>query len=384
MIKISIPIRVSILVISIVFIFQACSSEPPPIPITESKTLNRLIKKGQNSVVSFKQISPDTLYAHQDQMLGKSRVDSLPFSARLGRIAGLVKMGDSLYVADGKQNCIWVIDQQGNICRQIGRAGRGPGEFGQLSGLIRNDNSIYTTDISNARVQMFNSNFELQNIFNHTIYGTGLPGSQRISVTDSLLYLAANSHTAGNLITAHQAVAPFDSLASFLPRLIPRGMQPGAYNGYSIGTNSEGNAAVTYTGLPYIFLYNSSQQLQHVVYVDFSDDRLPDNPPVRPVDKEAHTASGAIGVQGLIGKPFLADSGSLYFSIGGRLYHLKYHPDENKYQAKWIKYFTYADPKKRIESSNGITISNFLIDENENKFYFGSIFKEYIYRLSLN
>lgn len=377
-------LRVSVLIISIVFLFHGCSSEPSSIPKTESETLNKLIAKGHRSVVQLKGVSPDTFYARQDHMLGDSRVDSLSFSARLGRIAGLIKVRDSLYVADGKQNCIWVIDEQGNICRQVGRPGKGPGEFGQLSGLIRNNNFIYTTDISNARIQKFNSALELQDSFNRVIYGTGLQGSQKISVTDSLLYLSAGSHNpVDELITVHQAVSPFDSLTSFHPRLIPQGMQPGAYNSYSIDTNSSGKVAVTYTGLPYIFLYGPSQQLQHVVYVRFPKEDLPENPPVEPVDKQAHTASEAIGVKGLIGKPFLADNGSLYVSHGAKLYYIRYFADENTYGVEWVKFFTYADPEIREDRSHGITISNFLIEEDSNNIYFGSIFEEYIYHFSL-
>ncbi|GEM_PF-2317248 len=377
--------RASVFISSIIFLLHGCASELSPLPKTESERLNKLIATGHSSYVKFHNTPFDTLYAQQDHILGDSRVDSLRFSARLGRIAGLVKVGDSLYVADGKQNCIWVIDGQGRVCRQVGSQGRGPGEFGKLSGLIRSDNFIFTTDILNARVQKFNLNFRLQDSFNRVIYGTSLKGSQKITATDSLLYLSAGLHNAvENLITVHQSVSPFDSLTSFLPRLIPKGMQPGAYNGYSIDTNRKGNIAVTYTGLSYIFVYDSSHQLQHVVYVNFPKEELPENSPIEPVDKQANTASEAIGVKGLIGKPYLSNNGSLYFSRGGKLYYLRYFPDKNRYRPEWIKFFTYADPEIRKDKPDGIAISNFVIDEDSSNIYFGSLFEEDIYRFSLD
>ncbi|NGP90269.1 6-bladed beta-propeller [Fodinibius halophilus] len=315
--------------------------------------------------------------------MADSSVESLSSSARLGQARGLIKVDDSLYVADGQQNCIWAIDRQGKISRRIGRSGRGPGEFGDISGIMKNSDHIFTVDISNARIQMFDLNFNLQTIFNHVISGNPFTSGKMMSVTDSLLFLSEGINDFDQLITVYQAAPPFDSLTSFHPRLIPPGMQPAAYNYVSIETNSRGDIAVTYTGLPYIFLYDNDYELQHVVYVGLPKEDLPDNPPIKPVDKPARTVAEAIGVTHLIGKPLLKDDGSLYFSKGSKLYFIR-HQGNNKYQAEWIKYYTYANPETHKEKSSGIMISNFIIDEKENTVYLGSFFEENIYRFGLS
>jgi hypothetical protein len=370
--------------ITCILILSGCSTEEPEIPKTESETLNALLESAPASIVPLADLPVDTFYAESDHVMADSSVDSLSPSGRLGRVAGLVKVGDSLYVADGQQNCIWVIDQKGTICRKIGRSGRGPGEYGDLSGLMRNTDHIFTADISNARIQIFDYSFNLQTTFNHVVYGNAFTTDNLMSVTDSLLYLStgAMNHTE-DLISFYQAAPSLDSLGTFHPRLIPGGMQPGAYNNYSMDTNSRGEVAVAYTGLPYIFLYDSTHQLQHAIYVKFPEGDLPDNPPVMPVDKPARTASESIGVEWLIGQLYLTGYGDLYFSHGSKLYHLSYHSEENRYRPEWIKFFTYNDPKTRKERPYGINVSNFIIDQDENQVYFGSIFEEHIYRFDL-
>ncbi|MCW9708195.1 hypothetical protein [Fodinibius salsisoli] len=358
-----------------------CSTERPQIPKTESETLNTLLGSAPASIVPLADLPVDTFYAEPDHVMADSSVDLLSPSGRLGRVAGLVKVGDSLYVADGQQGCIWAIDQEGVISRKIGREGRGPREFGDLSGLMENKDFIFAGDITNARLQMFDQRFNLETTFKHVIHGSGLSGNKSMSVTDSLLYLSTGAKN--NLISVYRATPPFDSLATFHPRLIPPGMQPGPYNNYSIDSNRMGDIAVSYLGLPYIFLYDKNHQLQHVIYVKFPEEDLPDNPPVTPVDKPARTASEAIGVKGLIGRPSLTEDGSLYFSHGSRLYHLSYDSEEDKYRAEWAKFFTYSDPETREERPYGITISNFIIDQDENRVYYGSIFEEHIYRFGL-
>lgn len=381
----NIPFAAGWFLMACILILLGCSAEEAPqIPKTESETLNALLESAPASIVPLAELSVDTFYAEKDHLMADSSVDSLSPSGRLGRIAGLFKVGDSLYVADGQQNCIWAIDQKGTIYRKIGRTGRGPGEYGDLGGLMKNRNHVFTADISNSRIQKFDQKFNLQTTFNHVVYGNAFTTDNLMSVTESLLYLSTGAmNQTEDLISFYQVAPPFDSLGTFHPRLIPGGMQPGAYNNYSMDTNSRGEVAVSYTGLPYIFLYNNSHQLQHVVFVKFPDKDLPDNPPLEPVDKPARTASEAIGVKGLIGKPFLTENGDLYFSHGSKLYHLSYHSDENEYQAEWVKFFTYSDPKIREERPYGINVSNFIINQDENQVYFGSIFEEYIYRFDL-
>ncbi|GAA5521082.1 6-bladed beta-propeller [Aliifodinibius salicampi] len=367
-----------------ILILSGCTEEAPNIPKTESETLNALLESAPNSIVPVVELPVDTFYAEPDHVMADSSVDSLSPSGRLGRVAGLIKIGDSLYVADGQQNCIWVIDQKGTICRKIGRSGHGPGEYGDLGGLMKNRKHVFTADISNSRIQKFDQKINLQTTFNHVVYGNAFTTDKLMSATDSLLYLSTGAMSqTEDLISFYQTAPSFDSLGTFHPRLIPGGMQPGAYNNYSMDTNSRGEVAVSYTGLPYIFLYDSAHQLQHAIYVRFPEKDLPDNPPVKPVDKPARTASEAIGVKWLIGQVNLTGDGDLYFSHGSKLYHLSYHSGDNEYQAEWVKFFTYSDPKIREERPYGIHVSSFIIDQDESQVYFGSIFEEHIYQFYL-
>ncbi|MDR8393845.1 6-bladed beta-propeller [Aliifodinibius sp. S!AR15-10] len=367
----------------IVVVLSGCLSESAELPKTKNATLNELLQSAPSSVVHLNNITVDTLFATEKHTLANSRTSSVSPTARLGRVTGLVKEDDTLYVADSQQGCIWAIDRQGNLCRKIGRSGRGPGEFGSFIGLKKNSHHLYTLDVSNARIQIFDSNFNLQTTFSHVIHAGGVSGYKSISITDSLLYMPASGR-ADSLITAYRVTPPFDSLTSFYPRLIPRGMQPGPYNSYQIDSNKQGEVVVSNTGLPYIFFFNSNQQLKLVIYVKFPEKDIPGNPSVEPIDKVARNMSEAISVKRLIGKLYLADDRSLYFTNSGKLYHLTYNAEENEYRTQSAKFFTFRNPQKHEENPNGINPTNMTVDEDNNTVYLGSIFNEFIYQFNLH
>ena len=371
-----------LLVIYLLFL-SGCSSGTPSIPETENETLNKLLESVPFTQVSLHDVSIDTLFAEEENVLPVKRASSLSPSARLGQVLGLIKVGDSLYVADGQQDCIWIINDQGILHRKIGRKGRGPGEFGDLNGIVKNSNHIFTSDISNGRIQIFDFNFNLQGLFNYIIGGDILTGNKSFTVTDSLLYLSTGvNSTTDKLVTAYKVTPPFDSLTSFHPSLIPPGMQPAAYNNYFIDTNVQGNIAISYLGLPYIFLYDNRQKLRHVVYVEFPEDEIPDNPSPEPVSIPARRESEAIGVRGLMGHLSIAEDKSLYFFGRRELYHILFDADAKEYKPHRAIFFTFGDPEKRKAQPHGIATTSITIEDDT--IYLGSIFEERIYRFPLN
>lgn len=137
-------------------------------PQTENRVLNKLLQSTEITTIDLDGIPVDTMLARQENLMGKKYAPSLTFPVALDRAVDLAKIGDSLYVADGGQQCIWIMDNQGRWVRRIGRAGNGPGEFGGLEGIDGNRDYIFTFDRSNAHVQVYDHQFNLKRSFDRT------------------------------------------------------------------------------------------------------------------------------------------------------------------------------------------------------------------------
>ena len=72
-----------------------------------------------------------------------------------GRPIDVVKVGNNLWITDGKDNCIKVIDLKGNVVKKIGEKGSAPGNFIGPFMIAKSKNFVFVVDSINARVQVF-------------------------------------------------------------------------------------------------------------------------------------------------------------------------------------------------------------------------------------
>ena len=56
------------------------------------------------------------------------------------------------------RNSLYVYNPEGTYHTQIGRTGRGPGEFGMLTSIQTNDGNVFVLDHTNSRLNVFNTN----------------------------------------------------------------------------------------------------------------------------------------------------------------------------------------------------------------------------------
>jgi hypothetical protein len=368
------------LLISALYFFSlgGCTSKSTKIQKTNNTILNQLLKSAPIITINIDHFQIDTVIATKKNVMGLNSNSNISLDDPLGTSRGIVKIGDSLYIGDLQRNCIWVMDDHGIWFRKIGNKGKAPGEFGELLNIIHNSHNIFTLDMSNARIQIYNLHLKLLTSFIYRVVGNVLMG-KNVAVTDSLLYLPRGPEFK-NLIEKRRATPPYDSLGTFWPRLIPLGDQPGGFNDLYDDTNIHGLLAIAYAGLPYIFILNKNQKIKNIIYIKSSHY---ENPSPKPIHKDAHTMSDAVEVHDFIHNLFIRNNGSLYFFIGKNFYIISYNPTKRTYKLNKVIHFTYGNSnfskivKHDIASASSMNISR-------DTLYFGTLFNKYIFRFPLH
>ncbi len=82
-----------------------------------------------------------------------------------GRPIDLVKVGKFLWVTDGKDDCIKVIDLNGKLVKRIGEKGSAPGNFIGPFMIAKSDKFVFVVDSINARIQVFDFDGKLKAAF---------------------------------------------------------------------------------------------------------------------------------------------------------------------------------------------------------------------------
>jgi len=365
--------------VSLIIIITGCSSQNlNQIPETQNARLDSLLQSALITTINIDHFPVDTVVATKKNVMGLKSSSNMPLDDPLGVVRGIVKIGDSLYIGDLQQNCIWVMDDHGVWIRKIGNKGKAPGEFGQLLNIIHNSHNVITLDRANARIQFYNSHLKLLTSFIYRVVGNILDG-KNVAVTDSVLYLS-RGRGYKNLIEICRSVPPFDSLGTFWPRLIPFGDQPGGFNNIYDDANSHGLLSIVYNGLPYIFIINKNQKINHIIYVKSSHYK---NPPPKPIHKKAHSISSALGVSNFMHNLFIGNNGSLYFFIGKNFYIITYNPQEKIYELEKTIYFTYGHSSFSKLNKHDIAPASSM-DISRDTLYFGTLFNRYIFGFPLH
>ena len=359
----------------LVLLITGCSSKSGTIPQTENPVLNKLLQSTEITTIDLDAIPVDTVLAGEENIMGKARVSSLASPTVLDRAVDLARIGDSLYVADGGQQCIWVMDKQGRWVRRIGRAGNGPGEFGGLEGIDGNRDYIFTFDRSNARVQVYDHQFNLKRSFDRT----AISSNRGIAITEHAIYLQADYTEQNNLIEKIKAAPPFDTIDLFGTPVIPYGRQPLGFNNYIIAVSNDNRVAMAFAGLPYVFILDSNQQVDHILYLESSlwEEIKNENPSVKPVKK---ASIENLRVRYYIHHLHLTESGELYLRTQDAFYILR--EEDGSYRLKRAKRFVTKEKIVRDRSAP-IRVPSKAMSVKDDTVYFASEFIEYIYRFTL-
>ena len=218
--------------------------------IFDSGVLDALLTAAPQTLVNLGAL-PEEVW-HTDMELGQpkdSMVLTHPFMFVIAR--------DSLYFANFR-NAIYAAGFDGVLRRQIGRRGRAPGEFNQLSDFGFSGSHFFVGDAS--RIQVLSSSFE---------YVAAIAPQKGAIVPGKGMVVAANrlyTQCARGLdfrVCPFSTEPPFEKAPPFLPAL---GITNPSLDGIEFGVTSDGQRVfVGYTGLPYVFVFDENHEHLHTI-----------------------------------------------------------------------------------------------------------------------
>ncbi|MDZ7805480.1 MAG: hypothetical protein U5K71_00015 [Gracilimonas sp.] len=163
---------------------------------------------------------------------------------------------------------IYQIGKDGTKHGQSTKEGRGPGEHSMLSSLAMNSKWIFTADEENARVNIYNHDFDYQKTVPEIL-------AKDIAVSENLLLTTRFNYeglTDNGLVKIAFLNTPEKAVKFIMPKIVPDGYQPFIYNSVDIAINNYNQIAASYSPLPWIFLFDENQELENALL--FEDSRF--------------------------------------------------------------------------------------------------------------
>jgi hypothetical protein len=239
-----------------------------------SGNIQSLLSSAPISVINLDSLKGDTADAEMvigHDPLSRPEEESQPF---LGQPLGCIVKDDSLYITDERAHCIIVSDLNGHLTREIGRQGKGPGEFERPSGIVRNDSLVLVHDVGNMRIQIF----DLRMNYLAGIPTGFFPFMGSIAANNSHIYVPSSilDSCTVSLYAAHR---PFGFLHSLGPTVLRPGEQPIGINSVKIATSRAGSMCFGYAALPYVFAFDSMGQQYASIRFEGKPVELLDEPP---------------------------------------------------------------------------------------------------------
>ena len=104
----------------------------------------------------------------------------------VANISSILALKDTLLILDEKQNAMLISDLKGNIIKDVGRIGSGPGEFKKPAMLLNNKKYLFIYDHSNARIQVFDRKYKYVKSFpyQYTCYRKNIGISDDVMITN--------------------------------------------------------------------------------------------------------------------------------------------------------------------------------------------------------
>jgi DNA-binding beta-propeller fold protein YncE len=156
---------------------------------------------------------------------GSRQAEPLAIDAPLGQPTGIAYDQDSgnLFVVDTSAHCIKVFDAAGKWLRDLGRRGKGDGEFNYPTLLWRSgDGRLYVTDSLNFRIQIVDEAGKSLGKFGRVGDGSGDAARQKGVATDRYGHV----YVVDSLFSALQV---FDGSGRFLLAIGARGHERGEF-----------------------------------------------------------------------------------------------------------------------------------------------------------
>ncbi len=164
---------------------------------------------------------------------------------------------DSLYFANFR-DAIFAAGFDGILRRRIGRTGKGPGEFDQLSDFGYSGSHFFVGEAS--RIQVLSTNFEYVATMPPQ-GGAVLPGKGLAASATKLYTQCARGFEFR--VCPFSTDPPFEEETPFLPAL---GITNPSMDGIEFGATPDGQRVfVGYQGLPYVFVFNAHHEHIHTI-----------------------------------------------------------------------------------------------------------------------
>lgn len=312
-----------IVCLSIIVCAIGCAQKLEP-PETDSKVLNKLVRTAPVQYLNLDEGSNEIIeLAEEDIILDISQRQSID-SIVIGQIKYVTKFNDLYYVYDSIANKMYGINDLGLIKKVLGREGKGPGEYLYVTSVKSNLNTLFISDVSNARINRYNRNTEVVNALKPF---TPNLATNKIDVNKNRLLLG-NSASSGfepsledeGLITISNNKNLFDTLGTIMPRIVPSGYQPAVFNEVDFSINDNNLIASSYLPLPWIFLFNEKFRINKTIifkYSVFNDMDLPELKLFKPKGNKGF--GGAVPLSTYC----ILNNGNILVSIRDVIVHLK-------------------------------------------------------------
>lgn len=310
------------MLVALLFFLIGCERSQTVKVDTGNEILDALLQDVDHSVINLDQVELDTLIAEKENILGYRDSDNDRLPEFLGTIADLLILDETIIVADRQQNLIWEMDLQGAWKETAGNEGDGPGEFRNLFKILSNSTRLYAIDRSNARIQVYDHQLTIMDMFSQSIFGIS---DEQFAVSEDYFFYPSDPFSDSLLVKVRSANMPYQEVNAFLPALISAGHQPAAYNTYHAHSNSRGEFVVTYAGTPYLLIYSEDLELEHYIKFDSSFYADLENPSLEPVSSNQLMESGeppVPGVRSFIYNLKVSENETIYFLVDSTLFRL--------------------------------------------------------------
>jgi len=228
---------------------------------TESLELNKVLNSAPIEYFNFDDYSIEIAYV--DRFINFDSPDLTRSNIFIGNILDIKNTSQNFYIFSRNYPFIYQFDNDGNFIKNFGTQGRGPRDIGAIHKVAKNNSNIFLLDNKNSRIIVFDHIFNFKRTFSDRSLDFFIHSGDMIASEKKFL---AQMYTGRKrLISFFDIHQNFKKTDSLLPPLIPFGMQPKIVNNYTAAIDKNSRLATSYFGIPYIFVYDSLQQLNYSI-----------------------------------------------------------------------------------------------------------------------
>lgn len=314
--------RISLLCF-IASILVACGNEQKAPPVTPSENLNTLLNAAPITWIDLNDLVVDTVTIpteniFEDQLF----VDE---SLYLIRPNNLTLFGKDLIATDFGNPNVVVLNKEGIPQQMIGREGRGPGEFERPMSLMTDGTYLYIYDEGLSRISVFDQEYNLLDTFYINDVAHGMSGRNTAVNKNFIAHQSffATGFTPDNDDAPLLSVKPIHHPDSVhfqaMPRIVPTGMQPAAYNNIIVDITDQNRIVGAFPALPYLFIFDNFDHRSTIALEAVHYDTT-ENPSLEPFQQK-EPEDGR--VSSILGEIKLFNNGDLLLSSFGYTHHFK-------------------------------------------------------------